>query len=80
MQGCILFFLALTLIFQTGSSNLLSDISDRTMDWLQEKALGWVQAPPVNKIDTHHHFVPDFYAKGMPTLVSFTSRDTNIKI
>lgn len=26
---------------------------------------GWPARPPINKIDTHHHIVPDFYAQGM---------------
>ncbi|GFF29407.1 2-amino-3-carboxymuconate-6-semialdehyde decarboxylase [Aspergillus udagawae] len=37
---------------------------DHLMDWLQDKALGWSYRPPVNKVDTHHHFVPPFYRKG----------------
>ncbi|KIW24398.1 uncharacterized protein PV07_10116 [Cladophialophora immunda] len=36
---------------------------------LRDKVLGailhWPPAPPRNKIDTHHHFVPDFYAKAV---------------
>lgn len=27
--------------------------------------LDWPAVPPLNKVDTHHHFVPDFYAKGV---------------
>ncbi|KAJ5092618.1 2-amino-3-carboxymuconate-6-semialdehyde decarboxylase [Penicillium alfredii] len=46
-------------------SNNFSNMSDRAMDWLQDKALGWIDAPPVNKVDTHHHFVPEFYAKAI---------------
>lgn len=46
---------------------LLSNMADHVYDWLQAKAMGWVPSPPVNKIDTHHHFVPDFYAKGLLT-------------
>ncbi|KAJ5414509.1 hypothetical protein N7509_001136 [Penicillium cosmopolitanum] len=38
-------------------------MAEHTLDWLREKATGWSHKPPVNKIDTHHHFVPDFYAK-----------------
>jgi hypothetical protein len=39
-------------------------MGEHTLDWLREKAIGWSHTPPINKIDTHHHFVPDFYAKG----------------
>jgi hypothetical protein len=39
-------------------------MSEHSLDWLQEKAIGWSHNPPVNKIDTHHHCVPPFYAKG----------------
>lgn len=41
-----------------------STMSEHGLDWLQEKAIGWSHTPPVNKIDTHHHCVPPFYAKG----------------
>ncbi|KIX95711.1 uncharacterized protein Z520_08418 [Fonsecaea multimorphosa CBS 102226] len=38
---------------------------------LKDKLLGavlhWPPTPPRNKVDTHHHFVPDFYAKGDPS-------------
>ncbi|KAL2853406.1 hypothetical protein BJY01DRAFT_244027 [Aspergillus pseudoustus] len=40
-------------------------MTDHTLDWLGEKAIGWSHTPPVNKIDTHHHFVPPFYAKAI---------------
>lgn len=43
---------------------IFSTMSEHTLDWLQEKAIGWSHRPPVNKIDTHHHCVPPFYAKG----------------
>lgn len=43
---------------------ILSAMSDHAFDWLAEKAIGWSHKPPVNKIDTHHHVVPSFYAKG----------------
>ncbi|KAJ5556572.1 hypothetical protein N7494_000487 [Penicillium frequentans] len=36
-------------------------MADEAADWLQEKVLGWISAPPTNKIDTHHHYVPSFY-------------------
>lgn len=41
------------------------NMTDRALDWLRDKAVGWSHSPPVNKIDTHHHCVPPFYAKGM---------------
>lgn len=41
------------------------NMTDRALDWLRDKAVGWSHSPPVNKIDTHHHCVPRFYAKGM---------------
>ncbi|OOQ89684.1 putative 2-amino-3-carboxymuconate-6-semialdehyde decarboxylase [Penicillium brasilianum] len=40
-------------------------MSEHGLDWLQEKAIGWSHTPLVNKIDTHHHCVPPFYAKGV---------------
>ncbi|KAJ5743725.1 hypothetical protein N7533_008595 [Penicillium manginii] len=40
-------------------------MGEHTLDWLREKAIGWSHTPPINKIDTHHHFVPDFYAKAV---------------
>ncbi|KAH8697706.1 putative 2-amino-3-carboxymuconate-6-semialdehyde decarboxylase [Talaromyces proteolyticus] len=40
-------------------------MSDHTLDWLAEKAIGWSHTPPINKIDTHHHIVPSFYAKAI---------------
>ncbi|KAI9927606.1 hypothetical protein MW887_003226 [Aspergillus wentii] len=37
-------------------------MSDHAADWIQDKAFGWPDQPAVNKIDTHHHFVPQFYS------------------
>lgn len=34
-------------------------MGDHVYDWLKDKATGWVQKAPINKIDTHHHFVPE---------------------
>ncbi|KAJ5218842.1 uncharacterized protein N7498_000941 [Penicillium cinerascens] len=46
-------------------------MADEAADWLQDKVMGWIPAPPTNKIDTHHHYVPSFYrngdASGWPT-------------
>lgn len=43
---------------------IFSRMGEHGLDWLQDKAIGWSHKPPVNKIDTHHHIVPSFYAKG----------------
>ena len=45
-------------------SSILNNMSEHALDWLRDKAIGWTHKPPVNKIDTHHHLVPSFYAKG----------------
>ncbi|KAL3444393.1 hypothetical protein BJX65DRAFT_319998 [Aspergillus insuetus] len=45
--------------------SLLTIMSEHTFDWLREKTIGWSHTPPVNKIDTHHHCVPPFYAKAV---------------
>lgn len=43
----------------------LGTIGAMTSDFAQSKIFGWPQPQPIlNKIDTHHHIVPDFYAKG----------------
>lgn len=55
---------ALSLVVYHYSPDLFSNMSDKAADWLQDKALGWFGPPPLNKIDTHHHYVPSFYAKG----------------
>ncbi|EAU30283.1 predicted protein [Aspergillus terreus NIH2624] len=41
-------------------------MAEHALDWIRDKA-GWSHTPPVNKIDTHHHFVPPFYAQGFIT-------------
>ncbi|KAI4753650.1 amidohydrolase family protein [Aureobasidium sp. EXF-3400] len=35
------------------------------MDKANNPSPGWPQQPHVNKIDTHHHIVPDFYARAV---------------
>lgn len=35
------------------------------MDKDKGSLLQWPKQPPVNKIDTHHHIVPDFYARAV---------------
>jgi len=39
-------------------------MAGKAADWMQDHALQWIDAPPLNKVDTHHHYVPSFYAKG----------------
>ncbi|CAK7204898.1 hypothetical protein SEUCBS139899_007660 [Sporothrix eucalyptigena] len=43
----------------------MSEAKDQGHDWLLGKVLSWPDAPPVNKVDTHHHFVPEFYSKAV---------------
>lgn len=43
----------------------ISNMADEAADWLQDKVMGWIPAPPTNKIDTHHHYVPSFYRNGL---------------
>ena len=31
---------------------------------MQQVLFDWPAQPVVDKIDTHHHYVPDFYANG----------------
>jgi hypothetical protein len=50
------------LYFRKGTIN---NMTDKATDWLQDKMLGWMSAPPTNKVDTHHHYVPSFYSNGM---------------
>ncbi|KAF5014539.1 hypothetical protein F66182_14434, partial [Fusarium sp. NRRL 66182] len=38
---------------------------DHVTDFLLEKTLGWPSGVAVNKVDTHHHYVPSFYAKAV---------------
>ncbi|KAI8635561.1 amidohydrolase 2 [Xylariaceae sp. FL1651] len=37
-------------------------LKDQAQDWLLDKTIGWPGQPLINKIDIHHHMVPDFYA------------------
>ena len=53
--------------FQKDSIN---NMADEAVDWLQDKVLGWIPAPPTNKIDTHHHCVPSFYRDGLASPIS----------
>lgn len=54
----------LTLTIFLFQPSLCGIMGEHVLDWLREKAVGWSHTPPVNKIDTHHHFVPPFYAQG----------------
>ncbi|KAI1324743.1 amidohydrolase 2 [Xylariaceae sp. FL0255] len=40
-------------------------LKDQAQDWLLDKTVGWPEQPTINKIDTHHHFVPPFYAEAI---------------
>ena len=42
----------------------MSEMGDKALDWLQDKSMNWIRAPPATKIDTHHHYVPSFYSTG----------------
>jgi hypothetical protein len=55
---------ALLLVIYLCRPSLFTTMSEHTFDWLREKTIGWSHSSLVNKIDTHHHCVPPFYAKG----------------
>lgn len=55
---------AVLLILYRCKPSIFSTMSEHTLDWVRDKAIGWSHTPPRNKIDTHHHCVPSFYAKG----------------
>ncbi len=42
----------------------LASLQNYAQEWYLDKGQRWPQQPPVNKIDLHHHMVPQFYAKG----------------
>jgi len=42
----------------------LSSLQNYAQEWYLDKGLSWPKQPAVNKIDIHHHMVPDFYAQG----------------
>lgn len=60
---------ALLVLLYFVNLDIFSAMSDHALDWLAGKAIGWSHTPPVNKIDTHHHFVPFFYAQGKQTFM-----------
>lgn len=43
----------------------LASLQGFAQQWYLDKGVTWPAAPPVNKIDLHHHFVPDFYAQAI---------------
>jgi len=43
----------------------IANLQNLAQQWYLDKGVTWPPQPPVNKIDIHHHFVPDFYAQGM---------------
>ena len=45
----------------------LSSLQGYAQQWYLGKALAWPKQPAVDKIDIHHHMVPDFYATGNAT-------------
>jgi hypothetical protein len=52
---------------QNISSVLLAgwaSLQSHATDWFLDRTVGWPKPPALNKIDLHHHFVPDFYAQG----------------
>ena len=50
----------------------IASLQNYAQQWYLDKGLTWPAQPPVNKIDVHHHMVPDFYAKG--ACVSYVRR------
>ena len=42
----------------------LASLQNYAQQWYLDKGVKWPVQPAVNKIDLHHHFVPDFYAQG----------------
>lgn len=47
------------------AASLLHIAGVMASDAVQAQVFGWPKQPLINKVDTHHHIVPDFYAKGM---------------
>ncbi len=42
----------------------LASLQSYAQHWYLDKGVSWPQQLRVNKIDVHHHMVPDFYAQG----------------
>lgn len=64
MLAFIPVLVAILLFLYLYKPSIFCTMSEHSLDWLRDKAIGWSHTPPVNKIDTHHHCVPPFYAKG----------------
>ncbi|KAK3346956.1 hypothetical protein B0T25DRAFT_461213 [Lasiosphaeria hispida] len=47
----------------------LANLQNYAQQWYLDKGLTWPAQPPVNKIDLHHHFVPDFYAQELTSVI-----------
>lgn len=43
----------------------IASLQNYAQQWYMDRALSWPSQPPVNKIDLHHHFIPDFYARAI---------------
>ncbi|KAK3934696.1 hypothetical protein QBC46DRAFT_399178 [Diplogelasinospora grovesii] len=43
----------------------LAHLQNYAQQWYIDKGLSWPSQPSVNKIDLHHHIVPDFYARAV---------------
>ncbi|KAK0712389.1 hypothetical protein B0T26DRAFT_714142 [Lasiosphaeria miniovina] len=43
----------------------LASLQNHAQQWILDKGMTWPAQPPTNKIDLHHHFVPDFYAQAV---------------
>lgn len=56
--------IAILIFLYNCKPSIFTTMGEYSFDWLREKAIGWSHTPPVNKIDTHHHCVPPFYANG----------------
>jgi 6-methylsalicylate decarboxylase len=41
----------------------LSSLQNYAHSLYLDKGISWPSQPQVNKLDVHHHMVPDFYAK-----------------
>lgn len=52
-------------IYYLRARGTFANMVDHVTDFLLEKTLGWPSGVAVNKVDTHHHYVPSFYAKGI---------------
>jgi len=42
----------------------IANLQNFAQQWYLDKGVTWPAQPSVNKIDLHHHLVPEFYAQG----------------